>query len=96
MINVFSAVKKYGLETPFIEAAGELATHAETGTFMKRGEYALVEIGPKYVYPTVKLNFTSALKVTVLAGNDFAIFKHGDVTHVFWRVDALPNNSDAA
>jgi len=95
MLNVYSGVKKYGLDGEFLAAAKELAAHPESGLFMKKGTYAIVEIGRKYQFPPTKLAFTTASGVIVTAGDDFAMFQHDGKEYVLWRTESIPNNPDA-
>ena len=94
MINVLQGVKKYGMGEPWEQAARELASHPETGKFMRGGEYAIVAIGKNFAFPPVFLTFISTSDVTVQAGEDHACFHHEDVTHCLWRIHALDTNPD--
>lgn len=94
MINVFQAVKKYDLGSPFVEAAAELALHTESGTFMKRGHYKIVSVGSRYVFPEAKLEFMSDLGVAVTAGDNYVVFQTEKERHILWRTEAL--NDEAA
>ena len=90
MINVYRGAVTYGLEEPWLGALRELATRPESGTFMYRGNYAIVTVGANYIFPVTKLEFVSAEGVTVRAGKEFVILEHGDQRHVFWRQQGLP------
>ena len=94
MLNVFQGVVKYGMGDPWHQAARELATHPETGKFMKQGEYAVVELPTRFVFPIVFLTFIASNGVEVSAGEDFACFEYESTRHCLWRVHALKNHPD--
>lgn len=94
MLNVFQGVVKYDMGDPWLTAARELATHPETGLIMKQGEYAVVEISTKYVFPPIKFAFTASNGVLVTAGENFACFDHEGTRHCLWRTESLKTHPD--
>lgn len=89
MINVLRGALNYGLEEPWLGALRELATRPESGTFMQRGDYAIVTVGDNYRFPPTKINFISLQGVKVQAGKDFVVLTHDDERHIFWRQQGL-------
>jgi hypothetical protein len=90
MINVYRGALTYGLEEPWLGALRELATRPESGTFMHRGNYAIVTVGRNYQFPPIRLEFTTAEGVRVRAGKEFVILNFEDTQHIFWRQNNLP------
>lgn len=89
MINVYRGAIHYGLEEPWLGALRELATRPESGTFMYRGDYAIVTVGDNYKFPPTKLEFVAQDGVRVRAGKEFVILEFGDERHIFWRQQGL-------
>lgn len=94
MINAYQAGVTYEMGDPWIGALRQLATTPESGTFMVRGEYAIVEVGPRFVFPPIKLQFTTDDGVLVRAGDNFVILDHEITRHILWRQDNIPNHPE--